>query len=94
MASEWLDADMRGGLYALANLWQIFWMATTPAAQIEAAREIRLQEARFGLTPMDRKRLEWEVEKPESAAPVPEEQRRAVGAPEQRSDPRSVLKLS
>lgn len=91
MASEWLRADVHGGLYLLAELYQARWMATTTAQLLAVAGEIRLQEVRFGLTPMDRKRLEWEVEKPESAAPVPEEQRRAVAEP--RSDPRGVLKL-
>lgn len=94
MASEWLDSDLRGGLYLLADLHQARWMASTSAQLIAAAAELRLQEVRFGLSPMDRKRLEWEVEKPEAAPPVAEEQRRAVGAPGPRSDPRSVLKLS
>lgn len=94
MASQWLAADMKGGLYRLAELWHAFWTASTSAARMEIAKELRLQETGFGLTPMDRKRLEWEIDKREDAAPVAEEQRKAVGAPDPRSDPRAVLKLS
>lgn len=67
MASEYLDADMRGGLFLLADLHQARWTATSRTALIEAAKEIRLQEVRFGLSPIDRRRLQWEVEKGEQA---------------------------
>lgn len=93
MASAWLGADHLGGLLILADLYQARWMATTTTQLIQVAGEIRLQEARFGLSPVDRKRLEWEIERGEAAAPVPEDKRRAVGAPDPAKDPRAVLRL-
>ena len=82
MASQWLETD-GDGLGRLALLWDLFYKQ--PAPQIMA--EIRLQEQRFGLSPLDRSRLQWEVSRAEGA-----EQRRP--RPARRpgiSDPRSML---
>src|SRR5687768_1251286 len=69
MASEYLDADMKGGLYLLADLHQARWTARDDARALSAlAAEIRLQEVRFGLSPIDRSRLRWEVAKGDKAA--------------------------
>lgn len=92
MASEWLAADMRGGLIRLLDLWHAWWSATTGAERMEFAKELRLQETGFGLSPLDRKRLEWEIDRREDAAPVPED-RRTVAAPDPATDPRSVLRI-
>ena len=56
MASQWLgtDADALG---RLALLWDQFYQ--NPDVKVMA--EIRLQEQRFGLSPLDRSRLQWEV---------------------------------
>ena len=90
MASEFLDADMRGGLCLLADLYQLRWTATSRAALIDASKEIRMQEVRFGLSPIDRRRLQWEVARGEVA------ERRRSGKPKKSKvgdgDPRSVLK--
>lgn len=61
MASEFLDADVHG-LYVLADLWDMYWKGDR-----DRAAEIRLQEQRFGLSSLDRRRLQWEVEKVEQA---------------------------
>lgn len=93
MAPEFLDADMKGGLYLLADLHQLRWTAMSRSALIEAAKEIRLQEVRFGLSPIDRRRLQWEVARGEEA-----EKRRSGRTPKPKDDdarggdPRAALK--
>lgn len=90
MASEWLDSDMHGGLYLLADLYQARWIAREdPKLLRELAAEIRTQCAEFGLTPMTRRRLQWEIEKGEQAAERTESRRKS-SAPAKRAvrDPR------
>jgi hypothetical protein len=60
MASEYLDADVHG-LFRLAVLVDDYWRAESPTARRDLAGEIRLQGQAFGLTPLDRRRLEWTV---------------------------------
>lgn len=62
MAPEFLKTDMHG-LLRLAVLVDDFWKDPT----VSLAAEIRHQGALFGLTPIDRRRLQWEVERAESA---------------------------
>ena len=82
MASQWLETDV-DALGRLALLWDAFYKA--PEAKNLA--EIRLQEQRFGLSPLDRSRLQWEVAKGEEAERKrhPPTRRRDMG------DPRSIL---
>lgn len=92
MAKEYLDADVHG-LYILAELIESFWRAPNNFL----AAEIRLQRQCFGLTPIDRRRLQWEVARAEStkrprnkspqSPPGPSSRRRVAG------DPRQVLQL-
>lgn len=94
MAAELLDADQRGGLVVLAGLYHDFFSAASPTARKEAATEIRLQEARFGLDPISRRRLQWEVARGEEA-----QQKRTITTPKERQggkrgDPRDFLKVS
>jgi hypothetical protein len=83
MAAEYLPADIHG-LYMLADLIDQYWRKPTPAL----AAEIRLQRMCFGLTPIDRRRLQWEVEQPGRAPqrPIP-----TRAAPE--DDPRRILRV-
>jgi hypothetical protein len=62
MAAEFVQADVHG-LYMLAVLVDQFWHLPVK----ELAAEIRLQRQCFGLTPIDRRRLQWEVERVEDA---------------------------
>ncbi len=62
MASQWLETDV-DALGRLALLWDEFY--TEPGTKTMA--EIRLQESRFGLSPLDRSRLQWEVKRGEDA---------------------------
>lgn len=90
MASEFLDTEMRGALYLLAELYQRRWTADTTSDLVNVAKEIRLQETRFGLSPIDRRRLQWEIEKAEDAAERSEKRR--AKKPDPAKDPRDVLK--
>lgn len=94
MAGEYLDADMHG-LIRLAVLVDNYWLC--PSAKTHA--EVRLAQKDFGLTPYDRRRLEWSIEDAEKAKAAGK-RRREKDAPEQGSsnpqpdpaaDPRQVL---
>lgn len=67
MAAEYLDADVPG-LFILAHLTDSYWKGVDKG-QVgkELAAEIRLQRIDYGLTPIARRRLEWEVERTEDA---------------------------
>jgi hypothetical protein len=62
MASQWIETDA-DALGRLALLWDEFYQR--PSA--DALKEIRLQSALFGLSPLDRSRLQWEVSRGEEA---------------------------
>lgn len=83
MSSQWLETDA-DALGRLALLWDEFYKR--PSAGVMA--EIRLQEQRFGLSPLDRSRLQWEVSRAEEA-----ELRRPALQPKRTgtSDPRKIL---
>ncbi len=84
MAGQWIETD-KDALGRLAVLWDEFYRE--PNSQKMA--EIRLQEQRFGLSPLDRSRLQWEVARGEDA-----EQKRAPKPSRQSStDPRKVLRM-
>lgn len=66
MASEYLLTDV-DGLGRVALLVDQYYKDPTGKLAKETLAEIRLQEARFGLSPVDRSRLQWEVQKGEEA---------------------------
>jgi hypothetical protein len=66
MAPEFLKADTHG-LFTLAMLEDDFWRSTSVKERRELVAEIRLQRQCFGLSPIDRRRLQWEVERAEQA---------------------------
>jgi hypothetical protein len=82
MAVEYLPTDV-DGLGRVAILVDEFYRK--PNTQTMA--EIRLQEQRFGLSPLDRSRLQWEIKRAEDTDRTP--QRPAARRPG--PDPRSVL---
>lgn len=85
MAPEYDDSD-RHGLYQLAVLVDDFWHE--PDAKL--AGEIRLQRQCFGLTPIDRRRLQWEIDRGEEAT-VRTAARREAPRPRPKKDPRALL---
>lgn len=87
MAVEFAAVDEHA-LAMIAVLVDDFW--TEPNRQL--AGELRLQLARFGLTPLDRRRLEWTIEQAEDAQE--QGRRRRAGGIKQstkRDDPRRAL---
>ena len=69
MGAEYLESDI-DGLYVAASLVDEFWRSG--GCDSKLAGEIRLQLARFGTSPIDRRKLEWELERPEEAQPKEE----------------------
>ena len=91
MASELLKADIHE-LYQLAELKHQFALKPTTAL----AAEIRLQRQCFGLTPLDRRRLEWSVAQAEEATERRQQKRRPADVYKPvaaTDDPRSILRV-
>lgn len=86
MASEYVSADIHA-LYRLAVLVDKFWQ--DPSIALSA--EIRLQQQAFGLTPLDRRRLEWTIEQAESAS-TRRQQHKVRRAQDGDIDPREALR--
>lgn len=84
MAGQWLETDA-DAIGRLALLWDEFYKR--PDA--DGLKEIRLQSALFGLSPLDRSRLQWEVARGEEAERKrpQREPRKATGT----NDPRAFL---
>ena len=94
MAAEFLGPDVKGGLYGLAELYQQRWSAKDAKQLVSILAEIRLQEVRFGLSPIDRRRLQWEVEKGEQAEERTTQRRKTKRLKRTaKKDPREVLKV-
>lgn len=85
MAPEYDDSD-RHGLFLLAVLVDDFWRQPSQAL----AAEIRLQRQCFGLSPIDRRRLQWEIQRGEDAVER-RQARKASPAPTKKTDPRKLL---
>lgn len=66
MAPEYDGSDVHG-LIHLALLVDDFWCATSAKERAALSSEIRLQRQCFGLTPIDRRRLQWEIDRGEEA---------------------------
>lgn len=79
MAPEFLKADHHG-LYILLTLVDAYWRRMDDGQVTganELAKEIRMQRQCFGLTPVDRRRLQWEVERVEQATEKKSQRRKA-----------------
>jgi hypothetical protein len=94
MAPEYDDSD-RHGLFMLALLVNDYWTADSARDRKDLAAEIRQQGQRFGLSPIDRRRLQWEIERSEDAQEKGSRRRaKTVTAKAPSSgDPRSVLRV-
>ena len=88
MRFEYLRAD-EPSLFRLLYIVHLFWMT----GDLEYAKEWRMLEREFGLTPFSRRRLEWQVVQTEEAKDKREEKRarRAVPIDAEFGDPRGVL---
>jgi hypothetical protein len=84
LVAEWVDADVPG-LVALARLVDAFWTSDqADAPKIHA--EIRMASREFGLSPLSRRSLQWEIKR--LAAPMP-----APSAPVRRRSGRATLSV-
>lgn len=88
MAGEYLPTDI-DGLARLAILVDNYYQDPTNKKAKEILGEIRLQEARFGLSPVDRSRLQWEVARGEEAEQKRKPKQR--NTPPHKADPRGIL---
>jgi hypothetical protein len=86
MAGQYTDAD-RDGLAQLCMLVEDFWTAEDSRGRLAAAAEIRMQGVRFGLSPIDRRRLQWTLPEDPAARPARGGSRRPAG---KRADLRPV----
>lgn len=87
MATQWLPTDITA-LVMLAVCYDKFYQT----GNIDYLKEIRLQRQYFGLTPLDRSRLQWEVSRAEESE---QKQQRRQHGPARRTgtrDPRDVLR--
>lgn len=92
MAPEFDESD-RHGLNMLAVLVDDYWMAANARERMPLAAEIRQQSQRFGLSPIDRRRLQWEIERTEEAQRRGARSQPAPATPANGgSDPRSTLR--
>jgi hypothetical protein len=94
MAPEYDDSD-RHGLFSLAVLVDDFWHCGEAKLRTAIAAEIRQQRQCFGLTPIDRRRLQWEIERSEDAQDRGQRRRGTtppVAPVAGATDPRSALR--
>lgn len=87
MAAQWLVTDV-AGLGLLALLYDEYYKKP----DVEIVKEIRLQRPCFGLTPLDRSRLQWEVAKADEAE-TRQHRRSDVARKRTGGDPRRLLSM-
>ena len=89
MANEWDRSDLHG-LIMLADLYNAYWNCPPEKLTTKAmlAAEIRLQRQAYGLSPIDRRRLAWEIERAEQAQDARARRKAGTTAPSERPDPR------
>jgi hypothetical protein len=95
MAPEYDDSD-RHGLIRLAILVDDYWLADNANTRVKVSAEIRMQGQLYGITPLDRRRLQWEIDRGEDAEERTRKRKAAAkpAAPSSNEpvvDPRSLL---
>lgn len=91
MSAEYHSSD-RHALFVLAVLIDDFWRRPDQ----KLAAEIRMQRQAFGLTPVDRRRLDWVIDQGEEAQDRTEKRRNAKAETKRKNikavpDPRKAL---
>lgn len=86
MSAEFLQGDVPA-LYRLVSLVDMWWNEQ----KLAVAKEIRLLEREFGLTPLARRRLEWQVAVSEEAKDKHELRRSKRAVVVNGDDPRKAL---
>jgi hypothetical protein len=96
MSPEWDPSSDQHNVLMCALLVHDIWSTESAAARAKAASEFRLQRASLGLSPYDRRRLEWTIEQADEAVEKGAQRRAAKKAPARRgakkaADPRAHL---
>lgn len=92
MSSEYHESD-RHQVVVLAMLMDDFFTAESRTMRTAISAEIRQHRTAFGMTPYDRRRLEWTIEQAEESKDRGAQRRqRSAPQPAAGSDPRSVLR--
>lgn len=86
MSDEYLRADVHG-LFVMVVLIDQFWKRPN----VNLSREIRQLGQNYGLSPIDRRRLEWSVERTEQAKDKRDRERAKNAVVVADSDPREAL---
>lgn len=94
MSSEYHDSD-RHQVLVLAILMDDFFTAESRTMRTTISAEIRQHRMAFGMTPYDRRRLEWQIEQAEDAKDRGRgrRERAAKPQPDPAKDPRNVLRV-
>lgn len=97
MYPEYDESDIQG-LVMIAVMWDDYWRAASLGEDVTTlSREVRQAEARYGLSPYDRRRLSWVIDQGEQAEAATNERRnrKAVREAENKGkpkvDPRTAL---
>lgn len=95
MSPEWDESDLHN-VTICAMLYNDIWRAETAKDRKDAASEYRLQRKDLGLTPYDRRRLEWTIETADEAREKGEKRRSKTPPkkPTAGADPREGLRLA
>ena len=93
MSPEWDESDVHN-VAICALLLNDMWNAGTTTGRKEAAAEFRLQRKDLGLTPLDRRRLEWTIESADAAKERGRQRRsrQQTPPPPAANDPRQALR--
>lgn len=93
MSSEYHDSD-RHQIVVLAMLMDDFFTADSRTMRTTISAEIRQHRTAFGMTPYDRRRLEWTIELAEDSKDRGKTRRARQGVeqPAADADPRSILR--
>ena len=92
MSPEWDESDIHN-VTICALLFNDMWLAETAKERKDAAAEFRLQRKDLGLTPYDRRRLEWTIASADEATDRGRQRRERRATPaETGADPRDVLR--
>lgn len=86
MHFEYLRGDLPS-LFRLVTLVDVYWKTMS----LPVAKELRLLEREFGLTPLSRRRLEWQVAQSEEAIDRHQQRRAQRAKIVDSADPREVL---
>ncbi len=87
IAREYIDVDVEG-LYVLMDLVENYWAAQEVREKVSLESSINRQRTEFGLTPLSRRRLQWEVKRVEAAPTIQRSQPKNGAEP---VDPRRLL---